>query len=571
MDKYRDSLRDLLRAQRDVTDAQKDFNTQQEIGIQKAILAAKQQGMNAGELRAYERSLRLEQSLTEQGGGAVTGGTIPADRVDGNTVTTGMQAAITSTVAAVMKAYPQVGGISGLRPHDHGSQHATGKAFDLDISMLSEAEKKALVQQLLSGRFGRIGGIGTYNENATSLHVDTREGRMAWGPNKSQSSLGQTPAWFETMTRDWMAGGGASPGVSAAMSDAQLAELRAQSSDQDRSNATARETSTAEELARARNAREAKRVRDEAAARDYAGQFEPGQQDEAYAEKMAEIRARDAASVSERLRAMEQETETMRDQTKITSMSARQREIEKGVLEEISALQAGGLALSEAELATVRDIVTARVDARLDLDAAEKDAEAYASVWHAATDGIGNALESAVRSAAKRGKIDAEELLTDFVADISSAILNAYITKPLTNSILSWVGVSAHGNVFDGGARQVFAQGGVVASPKLFAMACGAGLMGEAGPEAVLPLKRGPDGRLGVGAGGGAGGGISVQVYDQRTASGSEPVEIKEGRGPDGSRQMQVYIRDEVGRQIKSGEQNSALKSMGVSRPPVRR
>ena len=47
-----------------------------------------------------------------------------------------------------------------------------------------------------------------------------------------------------------------------------------------------------------------------------------------------------------------------------------------------------------------------------------------------------------------------------------------------------------------------FAAGGVVAAPTYFPMRGGLGLMGEAGPEAILPLARGSDGRLGVAAGG---------------------------------------------------------------------
>lgn len=57
---------------------------------------------------------------------------------------------------------------------------------------------------------------------------------------------------------------------------------------------------------------------------------------------------------------------------------------------------------------------------------------------------------------------------------------------------------SANGNVFSGGNVIPFARGGVVTRPTLFPMANGTGLMGEAGPEAVMPLKRGPGGRLGV-------------------------------------------------------------------------
>lgn len=49
-----------------------------------------------------------------------------------------------------------------------------------------------------------------------------------------------------------------------------------------------------------------------------------------------------------------------------------------------------------------------------------------------------------------------------------------------------------------------FAKGGVIAAPSYFPLAQGLGVAGEAGAEAVLPLARGSDGRLGVAGGGGA-------------------------------------------------------------------
>ena len=58
---------------------------------------------------------------------------------------------------------------------------------------------------------------------------------------------------------------------------------------------------------------------------------------------------------------------------------------------------------------------------------------------------------------------------------------------------------NAKGNVFNNGQLLAYARGGVVDSPTMFPMRGGkTGLMGEAGPEAILPLKRGPDGKLGV-------------------------------------------------------------------------
>lgn len=55
-------------------------------------------------------------------------------------------------------------------------------------------------------------------------------------------------------------------------------------------------------------------------------------------------------------------------------------------------------------------------------------------------------------------------------------------------------------NGFSGAMRGLvpFAKGGVVERPTAFPMRGGAGLMGEAGPEAIMPLTRGADGRLGV-------------------------------------------------------------------------
>ena len=76
---------------------------------------------------------------------------------------------------------------------------------------------------------------------------------------------------------------------------------------------------------------------------------------------------------------------------------------------------------------------------------------------------------------------------------------------------------SANGNVFYKSKIVPFARGGIVNQPTLFPMANGAGLMGEAGPEAIMPLRRGPSGRLGVEAAGGAGGNVVVNV----DASGS--------------------------------------------------
>ena len=59
-------------------------------------------------------------------------------------------------------------------------------------------------------------------------------------------------------------------------------------------------------------------------------------------------------------------------------------------------------------------------------------------------------------------------------------------------------GVFANGAAFSQGRVTPFATGGIVSSPTTFPMRGGVGLMGEAGPEAIMPLSRGADGKLGV-------------------------------------------------------------------------
>ncbi|WP_163849682.1 phage tail tape measure protein [Pseudooceanicola aestuarii] len=70
-------------------------------------------------------------------------------------------------------------------------------------------------------------------------------------------------------------------------------------------------------------------------------------------------------------------------------------------------------------------------------------------------------------------------------------------------SLMQGVLPFARGGAFSQGRVRPFAGGGVVNGPVQFPMRGGVGVMGEAGPEAILPLTRGADGRLGVQAGGG--------------------------------------------------------------------
>ncbi|MGQ0610934.1 MAG: phage tail tape measure protein [Paracoccaceae bacterium] len=66
------------------------------------------------------------------------------------------------------------------------------------------------------------------------------------------------------------------------------------------------------------------------------------------------------------------------------------------------------------------------------------------------------------------------------------------------NGLLSGMMPFADGAAFSQGRVTAFAKGGIVSSATTFPMRGGTGLMGEAGAEAIMPLARGPDGRLGV-------------------------------------------------------------------------
>jgi lambda family phage tail tape measure protein len=103
----------------------------------------------------------------------------------------------------------------------------------------------------------------------------------------------------------------------------------------------------------------------------------------------------------------------------------------------------------------------------------------------------------------------------------------------ISGSVSGGVGVvSAMGNVFDQGRMiHPYALGGIMSDiitrPTLFPMANGAGLAGEAGPEAIMPLKRGSDGRLGVAGGSGGGSPVNIHMGDVHIdASGADPAVV---------------------------------------------
>ncbi len=93
--------------------------------------------------------------------------------------------------------------------------------------------------------------------------------------------------------------------------------------------------------------------------------------------------------------------------------------------------------------------------------------------------------------------------LSDALGVVAQSMINATYNaaiKPVSDHFGGLLGGAIGGLI---GGVTPFARGGVVSGATAFPMRGGLGLMGEAGPEAIMPLKRGPDGSLGVQASGG--------------------------------------------------------------------
>lgn len=184
----------------------------------------------------------------------------------------------------------------------------------------------------------------------------------------------------------------------------------------------------------------------------------------------------------------------------------------------------------------------AYAQARIDIDFEETKqlAEIQIEAANAATKAndigreLGLTFSSAFEDAVVGGK-KFQDVLKGIGQDIARIITRKSITEPMAKGISGLIDQSgvgdwfkglfsssstsawtptAKGGVFDSPSVAALS-GGIYRSPTLFKFANG-GVLGEAGPEAVMPLKRGPDGKLGVAAHGGGG---PVFNVDMRGAS----------------------------------------------------
>jgi len=147
--------------------------------------------------------------------------------------------------------------------------------------------------------------------------------------------------------------------------------------------------------------------------------------------------------------------------------------------------------------------------------------------------------------------------LSEAMRDLANSILNATYSAAVTpvqnhlggliasgiEGVVKGAVPFSAGGAFTQGRVMPFASGGVVRQASYFPIRGGVGLMGEAGPEAIMPLTRGADGRLGV-----------------RAQGAARPVQITMNIStPDvqGFQRSQSQIAAELGRMLSRGQRNS--------------
>ncbi|EBH8124840.1 phage tail tape measure protein, partial [Salmonella enterica subsp. enterica serovar Typhimurium str. UK-1] len=98
------------------------------------------------------------------------------------------------------------------------------------------------------------------------------------------------------------------------------------------------------------------------------------------------------------------------------------------------------------------------------------------------------------------GKLNFKSFTASIVSDlakISARMAMMQAVKGIGSALGFGVTANANGGVYQSSELSRYS-GSIVNRPTFFAFAKGAGVMGEAGPEAILPLRRGADGKLGV-------------------------------------------------------------------------
>lgn len=146
-------------------------------------------------------------------------------------------------------------------------------------------------------------------------------------------------------------------------------------------------------------------------------------------------------------------------------------------------------------------------------------------MFSSAFSSMGNGLATFVTTGKLNFKSFTASLLSD-LAKIMAQMAMMQAVKGVGNALGFGVTANAVGGVYQSASLSRYS-GSVVDRPTFFAFAKGAGVMGEAGPEAILPLRRGSDGKLGVVAAGAGTGGMAmfapqyhIEIINQDSSNG---------------------------------------------------
>ena len=213
---------------------------------------------------------------------------------------------------------------------------------------------------------------------------------------------------------------------------------------------------------------------------------------------------------------------------------------------------------------------------------------AYADVFKKSFDGMADAIVKF----AETGKLSFKDLINTMLSDLlryELRLQTSAMWSAIRPSVLGWfsggngagntmheqglnqLAPQAKGGVWDAGI-QMFGKGGsftngIVNSPTLFKFAQGTGLMGEAGPEAIMPLKRDGQGNLGVRANSQKTE-VVVNNYGNDKATATETVDSR------GNRRIEVTVGDMTAGELSrsgSGPQKAMRNTYGIQPKLIRR
>lgn len=150
------------------------------------------------------------------------------------------------------------------------------------------------------------------------------------------------------------------------------------------------------------------------------------------------------------------------------------------------------------------------------------------SELQSAIEGWGKSSAEAIVDFCSGSEVSFKSMVASMLKEIAKMMIYKNVTKPIADNAGTWISAllssataNANGGVYDSPSLSAYS-GGVYSSPQFFKFASGAGVFGEAGPEAIMPLSRGADGKLGVKASGSSGTNVAISITVNEASGASE-------------------------------------------------